>query len=379
MQKKTNTEKNLRTTILDLHQYTAGRSIEEIAHKYHIDPKNILKLGSNENVLGSSLKAKIAATFALDKVNVYPQVTSIELASKIKKIYGLKNIDVVVGNGMDHVFEMMARLFLNNSDETIIPVPTFTCYELVTLWAGARPRLIPLLKTNHQLNVERILKTINNKTKIIFICSPNNPTGNLINVQDIKTILNSTNKIVFIDEAYIEFAGPSLVKWIEKYPNLIIGRTFSKIYGLAGYRVGYAFIHKKLSTYYLNSITPFVVSRPAQAAALGALDDTEFVSKTLKMVKEGKEFYYKELTKIGLKFLPTDANFITINTAPTKAKVIADKLLNKGIIVRECSAFGYGADKFLRITFGTREQNERVLQALKEMRDKNEVSLRGTK
>lgn len=368
MQKKINPKKNLRTIILDLHQYTAGRSIEEIAHKYHIDPKNILKLGSNENVLGSSLKAKIAATFALDKVNVYPQVTSNELAQKIKKLHNLRNVDVVVGNGMDQIFEMMARLFLNNGDETIISVPTFTPYELSTLWAGAKPRLIPLLNSNYQLNVEKILKTINNKTKIVFICSPNNPTGNLIKVQDIKTILDSTDKMVFIDEAYMEFANStSLIKWIEKYSNLIIGRTFSKIYGLAGYRIGYAFIHKKLSTYYLNSITPFVVSRPAQAAALGALDDSEFVNRTLKMVKEGKEFYYGELTKLGLKFLPTDANFITINTAPIKAKVIADKLLKEEIIVRECSAFGHGADKFLRITFGTREQNERVIRGLRKI------------
>lgn len=367
MQKKTSVENNLRIIIRDLHQYTAGKSIEEIAHKYHIDPKKILKLGSNENVLGSSLKAKIAATFALDKVNIYPEVTSRELAEKIKKLHGLKNIEVIVGNGMDHVFEMIARLFLNNNDETIIPVPTFTCYELVSLWAGAKPRLIPLLKPTYQLNIEKILKTINNKTKIIFICSPNNPTGNLINIKDIKTILNSTNKIVFIDEAYIEFAGPSLAHLIEKYPNLIIGRTFSKIYGLAGYRVGYAFIHKSLATYYLNSITPFVVSRPAQAAALGALDDSEFVEKTIKMVKEGKEFYYRELTKLGLKFIHSDANFITINTAPQKAKITANELLKKGIIVRECSAFGHGAEYFIRITIGTMEQNKRVLQALKEI------------
>ena len=364
---KKNAKKNLRPIILNLHQYTAGKSITEIANKYKLDPKDIIKLGSNENVLGSSQKAKKAATKSLEKVNIYPDVVSQELAQKIKKIHRLKNVEVVVGNGMDHVFEMVARLFLNNGDETIISVPTFTCYELGTLWAGAKPRLIPLLKSNWQLDVKKILSLVNKKTKIIFICSPNNPTGNLINSNDIKTILDSTDKIVFLDEAYVEFSGKSLVKWTEQYPNLIVGRTFSKLYGLAGFRIGYAFIHKSLVTYYLNSITPFVVSRPAQAAAISALDDKAFVKKTLKMVKDGKKFYYKELLKAGIKFIPTDSNFITINTSPKKSKEISEKLLRKGIITRECSSFGVGGDKLLRITFGTREQNKRVMEELKKI------------
>ena len=217
MRKKINPKKNLRTIILNLHQYTAGKSIQEIATKYHLDPNKIIKLGSNENVLGSSLKAKIAATFALERVNIYPEVTSSELSNKIKKIHKLKNVEVVVGNGMDHVFEMLSRLFLNNGDETIISVPTFTCYELATLWAGAKPKLIPLLKNDYQLNVEKILNSINKRTKMIFICSPNNPTGNLMKDEDIKRILESTDKIIFLDEAYAEFAGKSLIKWIEKY------------------------------------------------------------------------------------------------------------------------------------------------------------------
>ena len=367
MKKKLNVVKNLRSIILNLHQYTAGKSIGEIANKYKLDPSRILKLGSNENVLGSSLKAKIAATFALEKVNIYPEVVSGELSNKIKKIYKLKNVEVVVGNGMDQILEMLARLFLNNGDETIISVPTFTPYELSTLWAGAKPRLIPLLKNTYQMDVEKILKAINKKTKLIFICSPNNPTGNLMNEKDIKKIIESTDKIVFLDEAYIEFGGKSLLKWVEKYPNLIIGRTFSKIYGLAGYRVGYAFIHKNLISYYLNSITPFVVSRPGQAAALAALDDHDFFNRSINLVKEGKEFYYRELSRIGIKFLPTDANFITINTFPQKAKLITEKLMEKGIIIRECSSFGKGGEYFARITIGTKEQNRRVLEALREL------------
>ena len=367
MRKKYNATKNLRPIILNLHQYTAGKSIKEIANKYHLDPSKILKLGSNENVLGSSLKAKIAATLALEKVNIYPEVTSDELSNKIKKTYKLKNVDVVVGNGMDHIFEMLARLFLNNGDETIISTPTFTCYELTTLWAGAKPRMTDLLKDNNQLNVNKILSLINKKTKMIFICSPNNPTGNLMKEEDIKKIVESTDKIIFLDEAYAEFAGKSLYKWIERYPHLIIGRTFSKIYGLAGYRVGYAFIHKSIAQYYLNSITPFVVSRPGQAAALAALDDHDFFNKSIKMVTEGKDFYYKELSKAGIKFLPTDTNFITVNTFPKKAKLPAEELMKSGIITRECSSFGKRGEYLLRITIGTKEQNKRVLEALKQI------------
>lgn len=367
MQKKINVKKNLRSLILDMHQYTAGRSIQEIANKYRLDPSRILKLGSNENVLGSSLKAKIAATLALEKVNIYPEVTSEELSKKIKKIHKLKNVEVVVGNGMDHIFEMVARLFLNNGDETIISTPTFSCYELATLWSGAKPRLIPLLKNNFQMNVDKILSSINKKTKTIFICSPNNPTGNLMRTEDIKRILDSTDKIVFLDEAYAEFSGKTLIKWIEKYPQLIIGRTFSKIYGLAGYRVGYAFIHKSLAPYYLNSITPFVVSRPGQAAALAALDDHDFFERSINMVSEGKEFYYDELTKASIPFYPSDANFITIDTSPTKAKILAEKLMRDGIITRECSAFGHGGECLLRISIGKSEHNKTVLTALKQI------------
>lgn len=367
MRKQPNAKKNLRAVILNLHQYTAGKSIEEIANKYNLNPNKILKLGSNENVLGSSVKAKKAAILAVEKVNIYPEITSDKLAKKIKQIHRLKNVEVVVGNGMDHIFEMIARLFLNNGDETIISVPTFSCYELVTLWAGAKPRLVPLLKDSFQMNVKKILSLVNKKTKIIFICSPNNPTGNLMRTEDIKRILDSTDKIVFLDEAYIEFSGKSLVRWIEKYPNLIVGRTFSKIYGLAGFRVGYAFIHKNLAKHYLNSITPFVVSRPGQAAVFSALDDHSFVKRTINMIREGTKFYHKELTKARIKHYTTDANFIAVDTAPKKAKIIAEKLLKKGIITRECSTFGAGGDKILRITIGKREQNKQVMQALKEV------------
>lgn len=360
---KKDAKKYLRPVVRNLHQYTAGKSIEEIADKYNFAPARILKLGSNENVLGSSKKAINAALKSLEKVNIYPHVVSEDLSGKIKKIHRLKNTEVVVGNGMDHILEMLARLFLNNGDETIISVPTFTPYELVTLWAGAKPRLIPLLKNSYQMNIEKILKTINKKTKIIFICSPNNPTGNLMNTEDIKIILE-TGKIVFLDEAYIEFSGKTHFRWIEKYPNLIIGRTFSKIYGLAGFRLGFAFIHKSLASVYLNSVTPFVVSRPGQAAAFAALDDRGFVKRTIEMVKKGKIFYYEKFCKYGIKYLPSDANFITVNTLPNKAKDIAAKLLEKGIIVRDCSSFGYGGEYLLRITFGKKEHNERVIKAL---------------
>ena len=364
MRKKINAKRNLRPIILNLHQYTAGRSIEEIADKYNLDPKKIIKLGSNENVLGPSNKAIKAAAHNLEKAHIYPDVASSKLACKIKNLYRLKNAEVVLGNGMDHILEMLARLFLNNGDETIISVPTFSPYELITLWAGAKPRMVPLLKDTYQMNVPKILSTINKKTKIIFICSPNNPSGNLMHPDDIKTILK-TNKIVFLDEAYIEFSGKTLLRWIEKYPNLIIGRTFSKIYGLAGLRIGYAFIHKNLAKYYLNSITPFVVSSPAQEAVFSALDDHDYVKRTIKMVKEGKKFFYREFKKLGINFIPSDANFVTLKTK-TKAKAIATKFLKKGIIVRDCSTFGYGGDKLLRITIGTREQNKKVISALKE-------------
>lgn len=364
MHKKIDVTKNLRHVIYNLHQYTAGKSIEEIAYKYSIPLKRILKLGSNENVLGPSKKAVKAAKKEIERAHIYPQVTSEKLSQKIKKLYRLKNVEIFIGNGMDHIFEMLGRLFLNPGDETIICPPTFSCYELTTLWAGAKPRFIPLRKSDYQLDVPKILRNINKKTKIIFLCSPNNPTGNSLKLKDIKKIVESTNKIVFLDEAYTEFGHRSLAHWIEKYPNLIIGRTFSKIYGLAGLRIGYVFIHKSLAKYYKNSITPFVVSRVGQAAALAALNDKAFLNKTRKMVLEGRKLYFKELQKSQVKLLTSNANFITINTAPKTAKEVCEKLLKKGIITRDCASFGYGGEKLLRITIGTKKQNKRVIKEL---------------
>ena len=364
MPKKTSVRKNLRRVILNLHQYTAGKSIEEIAYKYNLDPKKVIKLGSNENVLGPSPIAIKSAKKEIDNVNIYPQVTSDTLVKKIKNIYKLKSTEVFIGNGMDHVFEMLARLFLDKGDETIICPPTFSCYELATLWAGGNPRFIPLKKPDYSLDIPKILKAINKKTKMIFLCSPNNPTGNSLQLNEIKKIIESTDKIVFLDEAYTEFGHRSLVRWIEKYPNLIIGRTFSKIYGLAGLRIGYVFIHKTLAEYYRNSITPFVASRVGQAAALAALDDKKFLNKTRKMITNGKKQYFKELSKRGIKLLPSNANFITIDTSPKKSKDIALKLMEKGIIVRDCASFGFGGDKLLRITIGTKDQNKRVIKEL---------------
>lgn len=362
---KKNAKKNLRSIIYDLHQYTAGKSIQEIADKYKIDPDKILKLGSNENVLGASPKALKALAKEAKLVNIYPEVTADTLAEKIKKINKVKDTEVFIGNGMDQIFEMLARLFLNNGDETIISTPTFSCYQLVTLWAGAKPKLIPLTK-DFQLNVKKILSAINKKTKIIFICSPNNPTGNLMRTEDIKTILESTDKIVFLDEAYIEFSGKSLVSWVAKYPNLIIGRTFSKLYGLAGLRVGYTFINKEFAPYYLNSITPFVVSRVGQSAAYHSLDDKTFVTKTLRMIKEGKEFYYKELSKLGIKFIKSDANFISIDLGkPVKDTV--NQLMQKGIILRDCTRFGKPGENLIRITIGTENQNKKVISEISKL------------
>lgn len=371
MRKKFNAKNILRSVILNLDQYTAGRSVEEITAKYNLDPNKILKLGSNENVLGPSQKAIKAAYRALQKVNIYPEMTADTLCKKIKKLHKLKNVEVVAGNGMDHIFEMLARLFLNNSDETIISVPTFSCYELITLWAGAKPRLVPLLKDTYQLNVKKILSLVNKKTKIIFICSPNNPTGNLMKEKDIKTIL-ATNKIVFLDEAYIEFTNKSHVKWIEKYPNLIIGRTFSKIYGLAGLRIGYAFLHKYFYKYYINAITPFVVSRVGQAAGISALDDKSFVAKSKHLANSGKDFYHKEFNKAGVIYYPSGANFIAIKTKK-EARVVSEALLKAGIITRECSTFGKGGERILRITIGTKEQNKIVINALKELKRKKYI------
>lgn len=357
-------EKLLRPAVKDIQEYVPGKSIEEIARKYGLDPAGIIKLGSNENPLGPSPLAVAAVREKAEKVHLYPPSDAAGLRSAISGFTGYPADNIVVsGNGMDGIFDTMMRLFMSQGAETIIPIPTFSYYEISTLANGGKPVFV---KRDPDFNVdtEDILNKVNDGTKIIFLCSPNNPSGNIIPEKDVRKILESVDALVFIDEAYADFAGKSLNGLVREYDNLIIGHTFSKVFGLAGMRLGYALVPEWISKEYMKVMTPFSVDVLSLAAGIAALRDKEHLKRSVETVKKGRIQLMKGLGSL-CKVYPSEANFILIDVSPRTAKEVSESLLKKGIIVRDCTSFRGAGKSLIRISVGTEEQNSRVIETLR--------------
>jgi histidinol-phosphate aminotransferase len=358
-------EELVRPTVRDIKEYVPGKSIEEIAGKYGLDPENIIKLGSNENPLGPSPLAVEAIKEKARGVHLYPQADALELKKAIGVYTGYPADNIVVsGNGMDGILDTMMRLFMSQGTESIIPIPTFSYYEIATLANGGKT-VFAQRDSDFYISPEKILDKVNENTRMIFLCSPNNPSGNSIPEEDARKILGSVNSIVFIDEAYVEFADTSLTGLVKEYDNLIVGRTFSKAFGLAGLRMGYAIVPEWISREYMKVMTPFSMDVLSTTGGIAALKDKEHLKKSIETVKKGRIQLRDGLRGI-CKMYPSDANFILVDMSPRSAKEISESLLKKGIIVRDCTSFR-GADRSLiRISMGTQEQNEKVISAFHE-------------
>jgi histidinol-phosphate aminotransferase len=323
-------------------------------------------LGSNENPLGPSPLAVAAIKEKVGKVHLYPQSDALELRTAIGSYTGYPAGNVVVsGNGMDGIFDTMMRLFMSPGAESIIPIPTFSYYEIATLANGGKPVFVER-EPDFNIDPEEIIDKVNKDTRMIFLCSPNNPSGNSISEKDARNILESVNAMVFIDEAYVEFADTGVTKLVKEYDNLIVGRTFSKAFGLAGMRMGYAVVPEWIGREYMKVMTPFSMDILSTAGGIAALKDEEYLDKSIKMVKKGRVQLSSGLGKL-CKIYPSDANFILVDVSPTSAKEICDSLLEKGIIVRDCTSFRGAGKSLIRITVGTKEQNELVIAAFNEL------------
>ncbi|SNQ62259.1 histidinol-phosphate transaminase [Candidatus Methanoperedens nitratireducens] len=359
-------EKLLRPAVKDIKEYVPGKSIEEIARKYGLDPAGIIKLGSNENPLGPSPLAVAAVREKAERVHLYPPSDAFGLRSAISVSTGYPVDNIVVsGNGMDGIFDTMMRLFMSQGAETVIPIPTFSYYEISTLANGGKPVFV---ERNPDFNVdaEDILNKVTDSTKIIFLCSPNNPSGNVIPEEDVRKILDSVDSLVFIDEAYADFAGKSLNGLVREYDNLIIGHTFSKVFGLAGMRLGYALVPEWVSKEYMKVMTPFSVDVLSLAAGIAALGDREHLKRSIETVEKGRVQLMKGLGSL-CKVYPSEANFILIDVSPGTAKEVSESLLKKGIIVRDCTSFRGAGKSLIRISVGTEEQNRRVIEAMRQI------------
>ena len=247
----------IKKEIFDIEEYVPGRSIEEIASTYGLKPESIIKLGSNENPLGPSPKAVKALIEAAPGANIYPSADAHELREALSKYTGFPVSNIVAsGPGMDGLLDGLCRIIIEKGDEVIVPIPTFSYYELPARACGAEPVFIRR-NQDFSLNPEKILEAVSPRTKIIFLCSPNNPSGNLLPEADLRKIIENTDALVFVDEAYVEFADRNLAALVNEYDNVAVGRTFSKVFGLAGLRLGYGIMPEWLTKEYLRAATPF--------------------------------------------------------------------------------------------------------------------------
>jgi len=356
-------EKLTRKNILKIASYIPGKSIEEVQKAYGV--KRWIKLASNENLLGPSPKAIEAIHQEIPKVHLYPEGPCSLLRQAIRQKFSLPEERIVISNGADNLILMIACAFINEGDEVIAADPTFSVYTNVTQIMGGKMVRVKLKEFTHDL--EAMLKRVNRKTKLIFVCNPNNPTGTIVHKRSFDAFLSALPErvILILDEAYAEFvedsSSPRGLDYVGR-KQVILLRTFSKVYGLAGLRIGYALGREDLIHCLYQVRDPFPVHRLAQVAAVAALKDEEHAAKTLQMVFEGRRYLYEELEGLGLSYVPSQANFVFVNFHRDVEEVF-QALLEKGIIIRPGKAWGYPT--FGRVTIGRMEDNQRLIKALK--------------
>lgn len=355
-------EKLVRRDVGKLPQYVPGKSKEEVVREFGLQAEDVVKLASNENPFGPSPMAIREIRLRAEEVNTYPDSGSELLRKELARHYSLSPENIIVGNGSDEVLDLAVKAFLNPGEEVVIPVPTFSMYESTVKLYNGRVVKHPLTDS-FEYDIDGLLRKITSKTKIVFVCSPNNPTGSIISVNSLRRLLEN-DVIVILDEAYAEFAVETGLPLVREYENLLVLRTFSKAYGLAGLRVGYGVGNDKLIDYIFRVKPPFNVNLLAQCAAIQALRDKEHLDQTVARTIAGRKFLAERLRELdGVKVYPSQGNFILLEiTNGASANKLAKELLKDGVIVRSCESFGLG-DSFLRVSIGREEENKRFLNA----------------
>ena len=346
--------------------YVPGKHIDAVKEEYGIT--DVVKLASNENPLGMGRAAAEAIAANLENVHLYPDGSCALLREKLASRLGVASGQIIVGNGSDEILKMVAEAYLTESDAVIMADPTFSEYRFAADMMGAEIRAVPLVDFRHDLAA--MAAQIDEKTKIIFVCNPNNPTGTIVNRAELEQLLNQVPRhiLVLVDEAYYEYVSsreyPQTIGLIQQYPNLMVTRTFSKVHGLAGLRIGYAVADFSVIRTLERVKEPFNVNLLAQAAACASLDDQDHLKRSIENNEAGKRYLYEQFDLLKLKAVPTEANFILVDLN-CEARDVFQKLLAKGVIVRPADAFGLPS--FIRVTVGTMEQNRRFIQALREV------------
>jgi histidinol-phosphate aminotransferase len=353
--------------VLDLiRPYEPGKPIEEVQRELGVT--DVVKLASNENPLGASPLALEAIRNMISGLNRYPDSHGYLLKSKIGERLGFSRDWIVLGNGSTEIVEQICEAFLDPGNQAITGKEMFFKYPIAIRFMSAEPILVPL--ANYKLNLDDVLARVTPKTKAVFIANPNNPTGSLIPRQELDKFIEEIppGVVVVLDEAYSEYLpqgiDPDSLRYVREGRNVIVLRTFSKIYGLAGLRIGYGMAPPHLVAAMNKIREAFNTSSVAQAAALAAMDDYDFVAKTLQHNESGKEYLQTGLEKIGISPVPTFTNFFLV-PLPMDGREAFHRLLRRGVIVRPMS--GYGLSKAIRVTIGTQDENQKFLTALEDV------------
>ena len=354
-----------------LDPYVPGRSIDEISVKYNLNKNNIIKLGSNENPLGVSKKAVEAINQNINLIHQYPESNLEDLKDKIAKYAGVKANDIIVGgDGADEILDVLGKTLIEPGDEFIVPIPSYMYYEFTLKIHGGIPVYAKWNVEGNKLDVQSVLDAISSKTKIIFLCTPNNPTGSLIDKEDIKKVLESTDVLVVVDEAYFEFSEVDNVDLLSDHDNLLILRTFSKVFGLAGMRIGYAISNPEFIEY-MHRVKPvFSLTKLSYVAAMATLDDEEYIKKSIELGIQSREYLYEKMSKFDeLNVYPSKANYILVDVRKTgmTSYEFSKKFLKRGIIVRDCNSFKGLDEYWIRVSVGTLEEDKRFIKILEDL------------
>lgn len=354
-----------RPCLESINPYVPGKPIEEVERELGLT--DVVKMASNENPLGPSPLAVEAIKEYLHKINLYPDGNCYYLKSALAEHYNLAEKNIVIGNGADELITLVGAAYLNPGDEIIMAKPSFSEYDFSARLMDAVPVYIPCKEFRHDLKA--MAAAVNEKTRIIYVCNPNNPTGTIVTHKELEEFLTELPPeiLVVLDEAYYEYVGdpsyPHSLDFLRRGFNVLILRTFSKIYGLAGLRVGYGLADEQVISD-LNTVRePFNVNSVAQVAARAALKDKEHMEAVLRINTSGKEYLMREFTRLGLYYLPTEANFIFVKVG-VDSRELFQKLLHKGVIVRTGDIFGY--PQFIRVSIATEKANQRFIKALEE-------------
>ncbi|HKS53719.1 MAG TPA: histidinol-phosphate transaminase [Steroidobacteraceae bacterium] len=351
--------------------YIPGKPLEELEREYGI--RDSIKLASNENPLGPGSRALAAIAQASREIGLYPDGSGFKLKQALARKHGCSTECITLGNGSNDVLVLLAEAFLSPQSEAVYSQYTFAVYPIAVQATGATARVAPANPDNHAMplghDLAAMAQLINERTRLVFVANPNNPTGTWVAADALKRFIAAVPEqtLVVVDEAYIEYVTepdfPDASRWLSEFPNLVVTRTFSKVYGLAGLRVGYALSHPAVADMVNRVRQPFNVNSIALAAALAALEDTEHLQRSIETNRAGMAQLLAGFDALGVRHLPSAGNFVMIDCARPAAPVY-EAMLRQGVIVRPVG--NYRLPNHLRITIGTREQNERMLAALKQ-------------